>query len=156
MQEQLQNVVQVQANAAAFAAIMADGSVAAWGQNGSGGECSAVQDQLFNVQHIQATKQRGAFAAIRADGRVVTWGSEHAGGDSSGVQDQLRDVRAIQSPRAAFAAIRSDGRVVTWGDKKWGGDSSAVQRSSLPTILLPLGSVKYRYCSRLVSGLSAL
>ena len=36
-------------------AILADGSVVAWGGRGFGGDCSAVQDQLRNVQQIQAT-----------------------------------------------------------------------------------------------------
>ena len=55
-----------------------------------GGDSGAVQDQLRNVQQIQASC--GAFAAIRGDGSVVTWGNADFGGDSSAVQDQLRDV----------------------------------------------------------------
>ena len=48
-----------------------------------------MQDQLKNVQQIQAT---GApFAAILGDGSVVTWGHEDFGGDSSSVQDQLKN-----------------------------------------------------------------
>ena len=38
-----------------------------------------VEDQLRDVQHIQATKL--AFEAIRGDGSVVTWGSAGSGGD---------------------------------------------------------------------------
>ena len=44
-----------------------------------GGDSSAVQDQLRNVQQIQAN--RFAFAAIRADGSVITWGYSRNGGD---------------------------------------------------------------------------
>ena len=67
---------QVQATAGgAFAAILVDGSVVAWGSPGHGGDCSAVQDQLMNVLQIQATG--GAFAAILTDGSAVTWGSPH-------------------------------------------------------------------------------
>ena len=58
----LKNVQQIQATGWAFAAILADGSVVAWGLPAYGGDSSAVQDQLKNVQQIQAT--RGAFAAI--------------------------------------------------------------------------------------------
>ena len=43
-----------------------------------GGDSSAVQDQLKNVQQIQASA--GAFAAIRSDGSVVTWGNAEDGG----------------------------------------------------------------------------
>ena len=38
----------------------------------SGGDSSAVRDQLRNVRQVHATG--GAFAAILADGSVVTWG----------------------------------------------------------------------------------
>ena len=39
----------------AFAAILGDGSVVTWGHAGSGGDSSAVQDQLKNVQQIHAS-----------------------------------------------------------------------------------------------------
>ena len=72
-----------------------------------------MQDQLKNVQQIQATKQ--AFAAILGDGSLVTWGHPDKGGDSSAVQDQLKNVQQIQAGEQAFAAILGDGSVVTWG-----------------------------------------
>lgn len=68
--------------------ILADGSVVAWGDPGFGGDCSAVQDRLKDVQHIAATHVE--FAAILADGSVVTWGDPEEGGDWSAVQDQLQ------------------------------------------------------------------
>ena len=74
----------------AFAALLGDGSVVTWGIAGNGGDSSAVQEQLKNVQQIQASS--GAFAAILGDGSVVTWGHADYGGDSSAVQDQLRNV----------------------------------------------------------------
>ena len=55
-----------------------------------GGDRSSVQDQLKNVEQIQASQF--AFAAILAEGSVVTWGSARSGGDSTSVQDQLKDV----------------------------------------------------------------
>lgn len=58
----------------AFAAILEDGSAVAWGNPCSGDDSSAIQDQLRNVQQLQA--MLGAFAAILADGSVVTWGSD--------------------------------------------------------------------------------
>ena len=77
-----------------FAFYHAD-AVVTWGHPQHGCDSSAVQDQLRNVQHIQAT--RYAFAAILEDGSVVTWGSPGKGGDSSAVQDQLRNVQQIQA-----------------------------------------------------------
>ena len=61
---------EIQTTQHAFAAILADGSVVTWGSPDYGGDCSAVQDQLRNVQRIQATDR--AFAAILADESVVS------------------------------------------------------------------------------------
>ena len=120
-----QGVQQIQATHAAFAAILADGSVVTWGDARFGGDSSAVRDQLKGVQQVQATS--AAFAAILEDGSVVTWADARFGGDSSAVQDQLRGVQQIQATSTAFAAILDNGSVVTWGNARFGGDSSAVQ-----------------------------
>ena len=58
-----------------------------------GGDSSAVQGQLKNVQQIQASSY--AFAAVLGDGSVVTWGDPQSGGDSSAVQHQLKNVQQI-------------------------------------------------------------
>ena len=47
--------------------------VISWGMHNEGGDSSAVQAQLKNVQTIAAGWY--AFAAILADGSVVTWGN---------------------------------------------------------------------------------
>ena len=112
-------------SAAAFAVVLGDGSVVTWGSAFWEADSSAVQDQLKNVQQIQASE--GAFAAILAGGSVVTWGYADFGSNSSAVQDQLRNVQHIQCSSGAFAAILADGSMVTWGDFHDGGDSSTVQ-----------------------------
>jgi len=99
--------------------------VVTWGDPLSGGDSSEVQDQLKDVQQVQATNR--AFAAILANGSVVTWGNPDYGGDSSEVQDRLKDVQQVQATYQAFAAILEDGSVVTWGHPPSGGDCSAVQ-----------------------------
>ena len=115
---------QIAASNAAFA-LCCCGSVVAWGEPKYGADSSAVQDQLRNVQQIQASAR--AFTALLADGSVVTWGHPGEGGDSSAVQEQLKDVQRVQASSRAFAAILADGSVVTWGHPEEGGDSSAVQ-----------------------------
>ena len=50
-----------------------------WGDADRGGDCSDVQDQLVDVQHICSTG--GAFAATLKDGSIITWGSPDYGGD---------------------------------------------------------------------------
>ena len=49
VQDQLKGVQQIQATVAAFAAILADGSVVTWGLTACGGDSSAVQDHLKGV-----------------------------------------------------------------------------------------------------------
>ena len=96
------------------------------GSCGHGGDSSAVQEQLRDVQQIQASTC--AFAAILGDGSVVTWGDARSGGDSSAVQDQLRDVQQIQASYGTHL-------LQSWVMDLWspgvsaghGGDSSSVQ-----------------------------
>ena len=57
--------------------MLADGSVVTCGDPKHGGDCMSVQDQLVNVQQIQATWY--AFAAILATGFVVAWGDSDWG-----------------------------------------------------------------------------
>ena len=116
----------VAATSQAFAVWCCGGDrIATWGEQCYGGDSSAVQDHLKNVQQVQGTM--GAFAAILADGSVVTCGDRNSGGDSSAVQDQLKNVQQIQATGTVFAAILADGSVITWGNQNFGGDSSAVQ-----------------------------
>ena len=56
-----------------------------WGSAGHGGDSRTWQDQLRNVQQIQANDF--AFAANLSDGSVVSWGRAAFGGDSSAVWD---------------------------------------------------------------------
>ena len=94
----------------------------AWGDARLGGDCSAVREQLQDVQQIQAS--HGAFAAILS---VVTWGCPDFGGDSSSAQGRLTNVKQIQASDLAFAAIRGDGSLVAWGGggAQHGGDCFA-------------------------------
>ena len=99
---------------AAFALHGNGDEVVTWGDPIYGGDSSQVQEQLRNVQHIQAIGD-GAFAAILESGAVVTWGNPSHGGDSSQAQEQLRNVQHMQATDCAFAAILESGAVVTWG-----------------------------------------
>eukprot|EP00928_Gymnodinium_smaydae_P095251 TRINITY_DN8168_c0_g1_i10.p2 TRINITY_DN8168_c0_g1~~TRINITY_DN8168_c0_g1_i10.p2 ORF type:complete len:205 (+),score=32.91 TRINITY_DN8168_c0_g1_i10:27-617(+) len=96
----------------AFVAMKADGSVVTWGDAENGGDSSAVQGQLADVQQVCSTIC--AVAAVKADGSVVTWGEARSGGDSFAVREQLFDVRQVYSTTSAFAAVKVDGSVVTW------------------------------------------
>ena len=120
-------VQQVQGSNAAFAALLADGTVVTWGDELYGALPWDVEFEalLQNVQELQSTKS--AFAAILRDGSVQTWGEVATGGSSSAVKDELNKVCRIESTKRAFAAIREDGRVITWGDPQCGADSKKVE-----------------------------
>ena len=94
------NRVQACGTMFAVAALLGDGTVVTWGDVEYGGDSTAVQDELKNVQQIQASSC--SFAALRGDGTVVTWGSACSGGDSSAVQDQLKNVQQIQATQQRF------------------------------------------------------
>ena len=76
---------------AAFAAILGEGAVVAWGHAMCGGNSENVQDKLSDVQQQHGSS--GSFAALLRIGSVVTWGDVQTGGDSSRVQLQLKQVR---------------------------------------------------------------
>ena len=64
----MKNVLQIQAtrsffDSGGFAVILSNGSVVTWGDAEHGGDSSAVQDQLNNVQQIPASDM--AFAVRR-------------------------------------------------------------------------------------------
>ena len=65
------SVVHIICNDWAFAALRRDGAAVTWGQDGSGGDSSAVSDQLKNVTLVSAAY--GAFAAITGNASVVCW-----------------------------------------------------------------------------------
>eukprot|EP00439_Symbiodinium_sp_Y106_P014864 s1680_g2.t1 len=99
----------------AFAAVMPEGHVVAWGDPARGGDNRAVREQLQEVPIIALEASAGAFAALRKDGQVVTWGGAAFGGDSSTVQDRLVNVQAVKASAIGFSAVTAAGDVVTWG-----------------------------------------
>ena len=139
VQSQPRNVQHIQATHDAFAAILADGSVVAWGTAHllqswlmgqlllgamqTGGDCSAIQDQLKKCNKF---RQR-VCAAILADGSVAAWGNQQNGGDCFAVKGQLRNVRQIQATNHAFAAVLADRSLITRGNPDRGGDCSVDQ-----------------------------
>eukprot|EP00931_Biecheleriopsis_adriatica_P106663 TRINITY_DN81067_c0_g1_i1.p1 TRINITY_DN81067_c0_g1~~TRINITY_DN81067_c0_g1_i1.p1 ORF type:complete len:651 (-),score=108.21 TRINITY_DN81067_c0_g1_i1:67-2019(-) len=116
--------------AGAEAELKADGTVVARGPSDRGGDCSAVQEQLVDVQCINATFN--AYAALKADGSVVAWGSEWFGGGESftEVQSQLVDVQSIHATDKAFAALKAGGTVVSWGARE-GPWAESLQKAQL-------------------------
>jgi sugar lactone lactonase YvrE len=122
-------VLKVVSNGRAYAALKADGSVATWGDEMSGGNSTRVADKLASgvVEVVGAESWSGAFAAIKGNGSVVTWGSDMSGGNSTAVANQIASgVVKVFTNGSSFAALKANGSVVTWGDSMNGGSSTAV------------------------------
>ncbi|OLP97861.1 hypothetical protein AK812_SmicGene19764 [Symbiodinium microadriaticum] len=82
----------VVATDSAFAAVLTDGTVQAWGEAESGGHCPWDRNDkdLQSVKKLYATSR--AFAALKDDGTVIAWGDRDSGGDARHVRDRLRGV----------------------------------------------------------------
>jgi alpha-tubulin suppressor-like RCC1 family protein len=126
-------------------ALLDDGTVWAWGNNGYGqlGDGSGVDQPkpvrvsgLTNITAIAAGYE--SAYALRSNGTVWAWGKNWRGelGDNSGV-DQPKPVRvsgltniiAIAAGDMSAYALRSNGTVWAWGDN---GDGQLGDNSGLP------------------------
>ncbi|HOY57460.1 MAG TPA: immunoglobulin domain-containing protein [Verrucomicrobiota bacterium] len=86
-----------------------DGTVFAWGYNGSGQ--ANVPEGLRDAIAVAAGAEHSA--ALQRSGRVVVWGSANDGLQE--VPAQLTDARAIASGPHHLLALRAGGTVVAWG-----------------------------------------
>ena len=148
-------------------ALLADGTVVAWGRGGSGqlGDGGAAdQDEPVAVvlpSQSDAPRVKAIAAgadhslALMSDGRVLAWGANADGqlGDGSvddsstpvqvkhaqGPGGLLRRIKAIAGGSLHSLAIRSSGHVLSWGDGQSGqiGDGAKADR---PTAVLVKGS----------------
>jgi len=118
---QLKKVKSIFSSARAFAVILENGSVVAWGNPRFGGEIPVdIQIQLKNVKMIFSNFK--AFVALLDDHSVLAWGCDKFGGKiAESIQTQLHNIQIIVSTGGAFAALQIDGSVIAWGDPNLGG-----------------------------------
>jgi alpha-tubulin suppressor-like RCC1 family protein len=90
-------------------ALLADGTIAAWGRNDYGQ--TDVPSCLTNVVAISAGKRHNL--ALRADGTVAAWGLDSSGQVT--VPDGLTNVVAIAAGLQHSLALKTDGSVTGWG-----------------------------------------
>lgn len=132
----LGNVAAVDAFAATSIAVLADGSVWAWGENrlgqlGDGTTVDRFSPVPNGVTNAVAVAAGGtASAALLSDGTVSTWGSNNGGMLGSGLPGNrftpgavvsLTDVVGVDVGFGHMIALRVDGTVWVWGgNADWG------------------------------------
>ncbi|CAC9435942.1 putative lipoprotein [uncultured Gammaproteobacteria bacterium] len=103
------------ANRRAFAALKADGSIMAWGDDWGG--TGAPSDKGYTKIYSNVS----SFAALKADGSIKVWGARNSGGpntppEQGGVPTPSDSGYVkIYSNVSAFAALKADGSITTWG-----------------------------------------
>ena len=144
----LTNVVGIAAGTNFSLAVLADGSVDAWGSDYQGQlgdaagahaattcHCSTVPEPVPGVSNVVAVEAGyGNAIALREDGTVIVWGSNSDGETGNGefghgtgclcvvptVVPNLTGVRAVVAGPDTDGAIMADGTLRLWGDNSGG------------------------------------
>lgn len=102
-------VVSVVATNAAFAALLADGSVICWGHPKHGGGDTVVTTELHSVRHIAACWN--AFAAILEDDTFVCWGNAMF---DEIPRPRVKNVQQLHGGGNCFVCVHSNSSVTLW------------------------------------------
>ncbi len=107
------SIVSLSATGYAFAALRANRSVVAWGDNLRGGEIPPEIAALKDVASLKAATY--AFAVLRADRSVVSWGDNGGGGISvpPGIA-RLQDIVSLSASGSSFSVLRANGERLAW------------------------------------------
>jgi len=155
----LTGVVDVAAGQYHAAALKADGTVWAWGQNHKGqlGDGTTIDRSLpvqvmglKDIVDVELGQDHGI--ALKSDGTVWTWGFNRKGQLGDGTTGDrllpvqvigLTDVVDVAGGQFHSAALKIDGTVWTWGYSEFGqlGDGSLEDRS-IPVQVVVLKDVK--------------
>ena len=127
--ELTRGVNKIYSNGKAFAALMENGSVVAWGSRGNGGVLGSAAEELQSGV-INIFSNNFTFVALKNNGSLVSWGELYDGG-----RDHLAAFPAsslesgvvkVVSNNYGFVALKDNGSVVAWGDRRGGGDLSGM------------------------------
>ena len=156
------NVVGLSAGSSYAMALLRDGSVLAWGNNGNGqlGDGTvttrATPGRVTGLESIIAV-DAGYFHSLAADrqGAVWAWGSNSfgkLGQGASTIKDsktpikvlQLDNVVDVRAGRSHSLALTRDGKVMAWGRNTDGqlGDSTVLTRRLPVSVNFPMADVQ--------------
>jgi alpha-tubulin suppressor-like RCC1 family protein len=130
-------------------ALLADGTVVAWGANGRGqlGDASTSESSVpvavQGLSGVKAIATGGSHSlALLAGGTVMAWGDNEAGqlGTGSSIEDSevpvtvkgLANVQAISAGAGYSLALLANGTVMAWGENESGqlGDGKYAQSNT--------------------------
>ena len=106
----------------AFAALKADGSITAWGNNRHGGYGEPTDNGYVTISSTNSV-----FAALKADGSIYGWGDiDYATTTIRGRSNAPtgNGYTEIFANNYAFAALKADGSITVWGDSDNGGSGA--------------------------------
>lgn len=156
----LQFVTAVAAGGRHSLALLADGTVVAWGAGGLGqlgdGETSesAVPVHVKGLSNVKAIAAGGSFSlALLGTGQVAAWGDNEAGQLGVGASPEyspvpltvggLTNVKAIAAGAGHGLALLANGTVMAWGENESGQlGSGSLAPSSTPVAVKHLTGVK--------------
>ena len=143
----LTGVVDVAAGSFHSVAVMSDGTVQTWGQNGKGElgngrkTDSSRPAKVLDLNGVKAVAAGDGFTiALADDGTVWTWGDNTYGQLGDGTTNSsakpvhvpgLKNVKSIACGRFRCTALRADGTVWNWGYNWYGelADGTETQQS---------------------------
>ncbi|CAK9007683.1 Putative E3 ubiquitin-protein ligase HERC1 [Durusdinium trenchii] len=129
-------------------ALRCGGRVVAWGAPRDGGDCSRVQHQLREVEHLEGSDR--SFSARLSSGQTVAWGGLECSTRTQELQDTLAAAQQIYDTDTAHAALMPNGGVLAWGDPERGGDCSEVEEDLVGVTSLVATSDSF--CALLADG----
>lgn len=117
--EKMEKIKTIISSSNAFAALLYDGNVFAWGDKETGGLIpDEIQTQLTNIKKIYSNHE--SFVAVSKNGKAYEWGSPYHE-ETIPVDIAEGNVKMIVSTTGAFAALLNDGSVRAWGSWLGGG-----------------------------------
>jgi alpha-tubulin suppressor-like RCC1 family protein len=158
---ELTGVTAVSAGREHSLALLADGTVQAWGRNHRGqlGDGTTVDRTtpvvVAGVRNAVAVGAGSSIsAALLADGSLMTWGSNENGqlgrtGSNANpipaIVPGVVDIRTIAIGDSHVLALTKSGTVISWGDDQFGATGKNRVKSAVPTVIPGLNGVAAVY-----------
>ena len=116
----------IYSNGISFVALLANGSIIAWGCPDHGGKIPEdIQSKLHSDIVEQIFNNPTSYVALTKSGKVFAWGNPDYGGKiPEDIQSKLLDDDVIQiyNPSIAYIALTKKGKVFAWGNIGVGGN----------------------------------